>query len=728
MLSDLVCKSRPLCNLKLARHWSHELRSKWRDALVQFSQYAWDGMQTWLTMEESDEKDQLIFDITVLYGALPSYVLRPFSGLPAFTGFVTLIVQDREDEEKILNFGVKGKTESVSAAIPPIVHAAAHEAGDVHAPNSEFSIGAQSAFSFLDMHQAVHQAENPNGHAPPPLPVKPRSTVSKSEDTKILDTYNKGFTKKANKMLFSKGVATATPETAEILQKMHPRGNISNSIPIPEETPPPLRAGIDLLTEVIKKESMHQQDSIDPMGWAPHLFTHVRGLRKVNNRPPPVEVLALFLEILNSEKIPAVVAMIHTAGVLTGLNKLAEMDRLQRIKDGQPPKIRPINNSSSFAKTAARGLGKTQTVADLRKSTAPHQNGFAEDGAAVTVHLCRTSYDQRKVIHVEDGENAFNSLHRQGVPIAISRRAPKLRQYVNTFYGKRAPVFYFYREGDTRFLKVMWSEEGTRMGEHFASLFYGITAEEMYLKEIMSLYPEIQHTMIIDDVVCISKCPDSNLSEDWEIYYDEQAEHVKVYDELATPHGSRRVPEKSRFLIPPDAPLPLHNIRSNGVCLNVTRDGVVIAGSPIGTPAFMLQHAEQKIDQVRVNVKRLVKMGKVSPQHAMRMLGDSINHSLDYYVRVTPPAMVEQMAQRFDTLIMQAAFAILEPPDTETTHCPLQRANIARSIMRLPFKIGGLNLPKLSNNGAALFLGSLQSLTSHEHTKSLLHQFDDVTK
>jgi hypothetical protein len=472
---------------------------------------------------------------------------------------------------------------------------------------------------------------------------------------------------------------------------------------------------------------MHAEDSIDPMGWAAHHLRHVRGLGWSNGYPPPIDVLARFIDILSSEVIPDEVAFIHTAGVLTGLNKVDEATRLARAHDGLPPKVRPINSPSMMNGIGGKALSQTKVLTDLKESTT-NQNGLVTNGTSKTSHQCLKAYHTRKVLHIEDGKNAFNNFGRKLITTAIAKRAPGFLQYVNTYYGKRACSFYLCWEGDIRYLKVIWSEQGTRMGEHFASLLYDVSLEEAFLKGLMKGFPEITHILLTDDNIRISDCPASDDLDGWETWYTKRAEYLAEFDRVATPGGFERVPEKSFILIPPDAPEPISALRANGIFLNVTRKGIVIAGTPIGTSEFMKKHAQLKLDQTAVKVARLRKFGKVNPQQAMRILSDCLNHTLDYYVRVTPPDEVKGMIASFDLMIITAAFDILEPPEARSTFCPAQRKLIASEFMRLSWKKGGFNLCRLQHTSPSMYLSSLQSLTHYSFTENCLPSFNKYTK
>ena len=71
----------------------------------------------------------------------------------------------------------------------------------------------------------------------------------------------------------------------------------------------------------------------------------------------------------------------------------------------------------------------------------------------------------------------------------------------------------------------------------------------------------------------------------WEDLYNGIPQYIIKYNNLTNPHGVERNEDKGGILIPPIAPLTLHEYYK-GIRLHVRRDGLTISGTPIGTKEY----------------------------------------------------------------------------------------------------------------------------------------------
>jgi len=101
------------------------------------------------------------------------------------------------------------------------------------------------------------------------------------------------------------------------------------------------------------------------------------------------------------------------------------------------------------------------------------------------------------------------------------------------------------------------------------------------------------------------------------------------------------------LLLPPDAPEPPTGLTN--LSLKIVRDGLVLMGTGIGTPDFVVAYAAKRAGELLRRADLVTKFGKQLPQPALRLrLLQFINLSLTYTARVTPPSLFREVATNFD--------------------------------------------------------------------------------
>jgi hypothetical protein len=81
-------------------------------------------------------------------------------------------------------------------------------------------------------------------------------------------------------------------------------------------------------------------------------------------------------------------------------------------------------------------------------------------------------------------------------------------------------------------------------------------------------------------------------------------------------------------------------------------DGIILAGAPIGTEDFIHDHTKDKLRALTAKVNAMTDLSKHEAQIAYQMVVHCANHAWRYYVRVTPPAMISELIQYYDDMIM----------------------------------------------------------------------------
>ena len=220
--------------------------------------------------------------------------------------------------------------------------------------------------------------------------------------------------------------------------------------------------------------------------------------------------------------------------------------------------------------------------------------------------------------------------------------------------------------------------------------------------------------------------PESNNVEEWESFYDQVATYVDRYSELANPIGIRLVPEKQKILITDATFFKTPHV--SRVTLNVVRDGLVITGAPIGTQAFIDEHAKAKLIELKKRFEAIRTLATRDSQTAVKILEGSGSNSLNFYCSVVPPSKIEQLIQDFDVAIMDTFITCISLTDeTLRPACNPARFECAKAIVELPHRRhGGFNFIPLKIKAPAAFVSTLIAQGDEPVLRDLLTELHDV--
>jgi hypothetical protein len=648
LMIEAHLKSRPLGRLPPSKHWNARQKETWAAALTRECVRLNSALDDW-----ENENDGLSFLNAVLrLITLPAKTIIPVSRLIPASG--TYII---EQDDQTYTIDLEGPP-------PPS-----------YAPDEE------------------------NKAAPAGSTLTGRSKMT-------LNSYRKGRTQVGTRILFGHGSAERNEQTANIIERMHPDHGGGDPRILGGPPHPPLLISKTSLEKSLKRDAGKTQASPDVYGWSPDFFLSTR---RRTGLMFPIKTFARLHKILAEDDIPQAIAFIFTAGGLTALNKIAEEENHVRRTQGLDPKLRPVNSGALFLKNVFKSALKTTSGHKSGRKLYPTQLGCGASGGMATLSLSsRAAHSKGKVIHTDDAMNAFNELKRKALILAASNIWPESRSLLNKYYGKRAPVFYtFFKDGERR-LRVIWSTEGARMGCVIGSKTFCMAADWFIYRKLKQEFSKVTQLAATDDLVKFWDPPESDDPDEWERFYDHVAEYVSRYMELAKPIGIVLVPEKQRILIPEWAPLPQNPKRANGITLNVVKDGLVIAGAPVGTQAFIDQHADAKLRNINKRLDAIRNLSLLDPQTAVKILEHAGTNALDYYCSVVPPSLIDPLIRDFDDAISKTFLACISPLDEDANPaCDPSRRSRALAIAELPHRCGGFGLIPLKIKAPAAFVTTL---------------------
>ena len=439
----------------------------------------------------------------------------------------------------------------------------------------------------------------------------------------------------------------------------------------------------------------------DVYGWAPWLFFSCRG-SKVGFFRSFVNFACLIAN--NASLFPTICATLFSAGALTPLNKVSDDKRQQREDAALPPKLRPINSGSLLAKTVLKAVLATPAAERAAERTAPFQLSMgASRGAEKLIHICRAAYENKWLVGKNDFANGFNSMCRQKMLDSHCKLFPEGTTVFNFFYGTDSPVFLFDADND---IITLQSSQGSRQGCAAGTHGFCLGLHPM-LHELQLLFPEFSMRVLTDDVNALVPPPASGSYADWQSTYSRYADFLVALKRLSFEFAGLSLNlEKAGLLLPIGAPLPCDEVRAKFPPLfDFQQEGFRVAGSPIGTDAFMLAFVNDKVKDAQSKIVSIKVLGLKSPRAAHRLLTCCASKLMSYLCATVPPHLMMPAVHKFDAFIESAFFEILSPTPI---NCSADRMFRAKLKLCLPTPVG-CGLFKSADQGSFSWWSSVSS-------------------
>jgi hypothetical protein len=253
--------------------------------------------------------------------------------------------------------------------------------------------------------------------------------------------YRRGKGQAAKKILLSNGTAPRTAQVANILDDMH----LNHGVPLvhPETTTEQVQTSAADCRAALAAGK--RECSTDVYGWSDYLWAG----RVADEKHPLAVQVGRLMEILGRPKgLPLALAFIQTTGALQALNKVEKEKNEARVKGGEPPLIRPVNQGTILTRRVFSVATKSKSAAKVKKAMEPVQMGLGVPGGPETVALtCQGFFKAGCLVGTEDAINGFNAVKRKAVLDAVKARWPQGTDLFNFYYGHPSPaifVFFFY--------------------------------------------------------------------------------------------------------------------------------------------------------------------------------------------------------------------------------------------------------------------------------------------
>ncbi len=352
--------------------------------------------------------------------------------------------------------------------------------------------------------------------------------------------------------------------------------------------------------------------------------------------------------------------------------------------------IRPLGIGEALVIVTA-GVLTRQYRKDLKALIGPFDVGFATPGGAdVLTHTVRAALSlgnsPRCVIKV-DVANAFNSISRNAV-LAAAHKIPALWPFVRARYGAEFDA-QFTRQASQHKVNIPVAE-GVAQGCPLAGPLYSAAQAVGYAK-VREQSPSTLLSSFFDDGYIVD-----TPAKAFAALHLLRAELTKIGLTLKTSKCKAYMPQ------------PTAEFGDLALQAGVTIDqGVLVAGSPVGSDDFVSDHLEQKLVEVRRELADLhevlslsAQFSDVTAQGIFSILRKCIPTEFTNLMRSVPPRLSIPFASRVDEAVWTTARHVLHLAGR------LDNAHETRDRVFLPVRNGGLGIMSLVDTAHAAYSGS----------------------
>ena len=511
----------------------------------------------------------------------------------------------------------------------------------------------------------------------------------------------------ASKVLFSHGIAPASEELFERLQKLHP--------PLKEPIPD-LGTGVKQFSispvntaQNLFKSCTEHWSTPDPYGWNTAMLHLIRNVDDFPGRSFFFCYSTLVSHVVSAE-VSDLVAYSLSSGSIIGLNKDDEETQNARREKGLSPRERPINQGSLILKLAFDLALHSPAAQAATKELEPIQQGVgAKRGMEVIAHVCNALYSEGYAILKMDATNGFQEIKRSSLHRAVWGHCPSLLSLFKKYYTKESTCF-FNLESEVR---LLCAGEGARIGCKLSSFAFALTVKDLYARIRSSASRAGGGSCIkaaIDDIVVALK----PAPEDEKLLYYHVNEICTILDKESPKVGLSFSNDKAQILLPKNW-IPKPELLPPGILIlsNTAEDpklrGMEIVGAPVGAPEFCSTFVSKTLTRMLQESESLVNL---HPQCATKLLKDCVCAAPAYLAQVCHPSITKQHLTYFDDRVWELWLQILGGVGGEGPGvCNL---SVDRSRMKafLPSRFNGVGLRSWERTADFAWFASVASCTA----------------
>lgn len=378
-------------------------------------------------------------------------------------------------------------------------------------------------------------------------------------------------------------------------------------------------------------------------------------------------------------------------------------------------KARPIGILEPITRVAT-GTLVSRWKRELLATMSPHDLGSAPggvEGVAHTVGLFLRAHPDAVAIKL-DVSNAFNTLDRRCLFETLKQHdalAP-IFGAVNTLYHAPSTVTYSpgggRAGGPTDSAAVaeatsitITNAEGVIQGEPLAGLLFDACMSHI-LRDVRAQAAD-------DDVTILTIHDDTYVLGDPEPAF---AARDRIHDALGARHLAENPDKATVFARAPTAATRAMALARG---MPLTTDGIMVAGTPVGTQAFAQAYVSQRVDAIVDKLDRLVSgtldtsmpAGMPRVQAVVRCVRLCVPSMLTHLLRTGDPTLTAPHAARLDEAVAKAAASLLGyGASAELLDGTTAEGRNYRRRLFLPYEMGGLGITSSSMTVDAAYCAS----------------------
>jgi hypothetical protein len=284
-----------------------------------------------------------------------------------------------------------------------------------------------------------------------------------------------------------------------------------------------------------------------------------------------------------------------------------------------------------------------------------------------------------------DIENCFNSLSRDEMFAGWKRFAPGLLPFVQYGYAKATNLHIVGAPPGT---PPIQSTSGCKQGDKISMVSAGFTLKPRQ-EAMAAASPALLQFAVADDITLVGRT--DTLRAAWQCATSDAEGFARARLcmqplKTALTGGDREVAAQlAAELGVPHKP-----------------EGIVIAGTPVGTEAFMAEVVHKRAASIVADVEKLMQL-PVCKQVQWLLLRCSLSRQMAHLMRVVPWAQLGAGMRRVEQALLRAAACVFKLPAGEGPGSGLVNAQVATQLS-LPARLGGFGLRTASATeaGAAL--------------------------
>ena len=456
----------------------------------------------------------------------------------------------------------------------------------------------------------------------PDIPADDEDTRDSEEDRRLAARLyyhlSNGSVSRAAKALSAEPVAAYSDAVLAELQRLHP----DEPLPaLPDQITPAAVVKDADLTEVLR--NLPRGSAAGPSGWT---YEHVRAA--ATTCPAAREAILRFINLMVSGGLPRLPALLAA--------------RVVALQKPGGRGIRPLAVGEVWLRMA--GLCALQAAPSAPDSLPPLQLAVGVRGGAQClghgVSAAVRSSPTVAVLQV-DWRNPYNEVRRSSVLSAVADRAPSLLPFAAWSYGGHSPLHVC---GAPSGPPLLASRTGVRQGDPIGPLFFALTLQPA-LEAVQAAHPDVAVVAYADDVFLVGAPADLPAA-------------FRLLVRLAGDVGLTARPEKCCAYSPAADIAPL--VADLGV--SAAPEGIVAAGTPIGTEGFVRRQVLEVAHQACARVQTLQRL-PTTLQAKHSILQGSFQHALTHLARALPADVVLPGLDVLHTSVRTVVAAIWEIPE-----------------------------------------------------------------